>query len=132
MVFLVVGAELAILGVDVLAGGDRLGRVADDLAELGDGAAERDRLAGDLVPGHDRGVERRAEAERARALRRARGQDRDIVGGVEDEGGGAVVEHGYGHWFRRGTSPARASVITAPAGCVSRQNGRPRRGRLRP
>ncbi len=46
---------------------------------------EGDVLAGDLVAGHDRGGELDAEAERARALRRAGGQDRDVVGGVEDE-----------------------------------------------
>ena len=96
VVVLVVGAELAVLGVDVLAGGDGLGRVADDLAELGDGAAEGDVLAGDLVAGHDRAGELDAEAEGARALGRAGGQDRDVVGGVEDEGGGGGVEHGFG------------------------------------
>ena len=96
MVVLVVGAELAVLGVDVLAGGDGFCRVADDLAELSDGAAEGDVLAGDLVAGHDRGGERHAEAERTRALRGAGGQDRDVVGGVEDERGGGGVEHGFG------------------------------------
>ena len=108
VVLLVVGAELAVLRVDVLAGGDRLRRVADDLAELGDGAAERDVLAGDLVAGHDRRGERRRprpsgrEPCGARAVRIATLSD-----GAEDQGRGGV-EHGLGLRVRRHVHAYRA------------------------
>ena len=45
VIVLVVGAEVAVVGIHVLAGFDRAGGVADDLAELQDVAAFRDRSA---------------------------------------------------------------------------------------
>ena len=47
-----------------------------------------------LWPGITGAGERHAEAERARALRRAGGQDRDVVGGVRTRG--AVAESSMG------------------------------------
>ena len=73
VVVLVVGAEAAVVGVDVLAGLDRPGGVADDLAELDDVAGLRDRARGRSCGPRRPG---RRAARRARAAASPRGRGR--------------------------------------------------------
>ncbi|EPX87155.1 hypothetical protein ruthe_00826 [Rubellimicrobium thermophilum DSM 16684] len=85
-----------IVGMDMIAGGDGLGRGTDDLTIADHPAADRDRREGDLVTARD-GAGKSDTVFRQEAVRRQVGQgDDDIVGRMEPERpGGSGVEHGH-------------------------------------
>ena len=87
-------AHRGVLGVDVLAGGDAVGRKSDHLAILAHRRAGRDRAQRHLVPErHPLARTRAIRAGELPSLQDAPG-DRDVVGGVEQDQLLASAVHG--------------------------------------